>query len=61
VLMQRRDAGALAAAWHELLARGPDRAATRRFAEGFGWEATTRGQLEIFSRVAAGSATERSV
>jgi glycosyltransferase involved in cell wall biosynthesis len=60
VLMQRRDARALAAAWHELLARGPDRAATRRFAEGFGWEATTRGQLEIFSRVAADCASERS-
>jgi glycosyltransferase involved in cell wall biosynthesis len=51
VLMERRDAAALADAYRRLQERYPDRAATRRFAEGFGWEPTTRGQLEIFSRV----------
>lgn len=29
----------------------PDRAATRRYAEGFGWQATTAGQLAVFRRV----------
>ena len=55
VLMERRDAAALADAYRRLFARYPDRAATRRFAETFGWEATTRGQLEIFRRVAGGA------
>ncbi len=51
VLMKRRDAAALAEAYHDLAARPVDREATRRVACGFDWESTTRGQLEIFSRV----------
>ena len=31
----------------------PDRAATRRYAEGFGWEDTTAGQLAVFRQVLA--------
>jgi hypothetical protein len=26
----------------------------RRYAEGFGWDATSRAQLELFGRLAAG-------
>jgi len=37
-----------------LLRDPPDRAATRRYAEGFGWEETTQGQLDLFRRVLAG-------
>ncbi|MDX6749970.1 glycosyltransferase [Geminicoccaceae bacterium 1502E] len=47
-LLQRCDPPAIAAAVRALLAAAPARAATRRYAEGFGWEATTRGQLELF-------------
>lgn len=36
-----------------LLAEPPDRAATRRHAEGFGWEPTTEGQLALFRRILA--------
>jgi glycosyltransferase involved in cell wall biosynthesis len=37
-----------------LLADYPDRTATRRYAEQFSWDDTTRGQWEIFSRLCAG-------
>jgi glycosyltransferase involved in cell wall biosynthesis len=51
VLASDRSADALAAAGRKLFAAYPDRAATRAYAETFSWDATTRGQLEIFSRV----------
>jgi glycosyltransferase involved in cell wall biosynthesis len=41
----------IAAAVRDLWADMPARAATRAYAERFGWEATSRGQLEIFRRV----------
>jgi teichuronic acid biosynthesis glycosyltransferase TuaC len=31
----------------------PDRAATRRYAEGFSWDATSMGQLDLFRRILA--------
>lgn len=34
----------------------PDRAATRRYAEDFGWEETSRGQLAVFHRIIAAGA-----
>lgn len=34
-----------------LFSAPPDRAATRAYAEGFGWEATTQGQLDVFRQV----------
>ena len=40
-----------AAAVRDLWADPPARAETRAYAERFGWEATSRGQLEIFRRV----------
>ncbi len=41
----------LAAAIAELLAAPPHREATRRYAEGFGWRATTAGLLELFGQI----------
>jgi glycosyltransferase involved in cell wall biosynthesis len=48
VLVRERTASGIAAAARELFSRYPDRAATRRHAQAFGWEATTRGQLAMF-------------
>jgi glycosyltransferase involved in cell wall biosynthesis len=36
-----------------LVAAPPARAATRLYAERYGWDATTRGQIELFTRVVA--------
>jgi glycosyltransferase involved in cell wall biosynthesis len=46
-------AAALAVALRERLAAAPDRARTRRYAEGFGWESTTHGQIALFSEILA--------
>ena len=48
-----RSAGAIVSAVNRLFADLPGHAATRRYAEGFGWEDTSRGQLEIFTRAIA--------
>jgi teichuronic acid biosynthesis glycosyltransferase TuaC len=50
----------IAAAARDLLADPPPRAATRAYAERFGWEETSRGQLALFRSVLAQSA-RRSV
>jgi glycosyltransferase involved in cell wall biosynthesis len=50
-LMERRDASALVAAWRALMAEAPARAATRQYAEGFSWDATTQGQRKLFKEV----------
>lgn len=55
-LMRERSAGGVAAAVKELRATLPDRSATRRYAEGFGWQSTTQGQLDIFGRALARTA-----
>jgi glycosyltransferase involved in cell wall biosynthesis len=58
-LVEERTAEAIAAAVRRLLARRPDRDATRRYAERFGWEQTTAGQLRVFRealRMTAGEA-----
>ena len=47
----QRNARTLADAISTLLENLPDRAATRRHAEGFGWDATTRGQIELFRKI----------
>jgi glycosyltransferase involved in cell wall biosynthesis len=54
VLMAERTPEALAAAAQQLFANYPDRAATRRYAEGFSWDATTAGQLDLFRSVVNG-------
>jgi glycosyltransferase involved in cell wall biosynthesis len=51
VLMAERTPEAVAEAVQRLFARSPDRVATRRYAEKFSWEETTRGQLQLFERV----------
>jgi glycosyltransferase involved in cell wall biosynthesis len=60
-VVQRREAGlilrentaeGIAEAVRDLLAAPPDRAATRRYAEGFGWGETSAGQLALFRRIA---------
>jgi len=51
LLMRERDAGSLAEAWQVLAVNTPERAATRRHAEAFSWDATTQGQLQLFNQV----------
>ena len=48
-----RTAEAIAAGVAALAAAAPARAATRAYAEGFSWDATTEGQLVLFRRVIA--------
>jgi teichuronic acid biosynthesis glycosyltransferase TuaC len=48
VLMEERSAQGVADAVNTLRASYPERAATRRYAEGFSWDATTAGQLRLF-------------
>ncbi|HEY1288906.1 MAG TPA: glycosyltransferase family 4 protein [Burkholderiales bacterium] len=57
-VVKERSASALARAVRELFARPPERDATRRFAEEFGWGATTKGQLQLFRRVLAASSPQ---
>ncbi len=49
LLVDQRTPAALAAALRQLLAAPPDRAATRRYAERFGWDETSRGQERLFA------------
>lgn len=51
LLLARRDAPALAAAWVHLHTQLPSREDTRAHAETFSWEATTQGQLRLFREV----------
>ena len=55
LLMAQRDAASLALAWRNLMANTPERQATRNHAEGFSWDATTQGQLNLFKRVTNGA------
>jgi hypothetical protein len=52
--MDERSARGVADAVRRLRADTPDRAATRRYAEGFSWEATTAGQLRLFNQLVQG-------
>jgi glycosyltransferase involved in cell wall biosynthesis len=56
IVVLERTPREIAHAVQSLLARPPARDATRRYAEGFSWEATTAGQLRLFEAVAAGRA-----
>ena len=51
LLMRERSAPALAEGFARLFAAYPERDATRRFAEGFSWQATTVGQLRLMRAV----------
>lgn len=54
-LTEDRSAAAIVRATRALIADMPERQATRRYAEGFSWDATSRGQLDIFERAIARS------
>ncbi len=54
VLMGERTASGVAAAAKQLFQNLPERAATRRYAESFSWDATTRGQIRLFEAILAG-------
>jgi glycosyltransferase involved in cell wall biosynthesis len=56
IVLEERSAAAVARAVGALLANPPDRSATRRYAEQFGWDATTRGQLQLFRQILAAGA-----
>jgi glycosyltransferase involved in cell wall biosynthesis len=51
VLFEPRTHEALGAAIRQLLRNPPGRDQTRRHAEAFSWDETTRGQLTLFERV----------
>ena len=53
VLMAERSPQGVADAVNALRANYPDRAATRRYAEGFSWDDTTAGQLALFRKIRA--------
>jgi glycosyltransferase involved in cell wall biosynthesis len=50
VLMAERTPQGVADAVNALRANYPDRAATRRYAEGFSWDDTTAGQIRVFQQ-----------
>jgi len=52
VLVQERSGKGIAEGLTRLFAQMPDRAATRRYAEGFSWDETTQAQLALFRRLA---------
>lgn len=52
LLVESRNPAGIAAAIAQLLERGPQRPEVRRYAEGLGWDATTRAQITLFERVA---------
>jgi glycosyltransferase involved in cell wall biosynthesis len=51
VLMPERTSEGIARAVRTLRDNYPDHAATRRYAENFSWDATTEGQIQLFSRI----------
>jgi teichuronic acid biosynthesis glycosyltransferase TuaC len=53
LLVARREPDVLAQAMLELLERGSDRMRVRAHAERFGWEHTTRAQIDVFRRSVA--------
>jgi teichuronic acid biosynthesis glycosyltransferase TuaC len=53
VLLAERSAAAVADGLRRLFADPPERAATRAWAERFGWDETTQGQLRLFERLVA--------
>ena len=53
VILDENTAADIARAARALQAAPPDRAATRAYAERFGWEETTQGQLRVFRDVLA--------
>ena len=52
-IAEARTADGILAAWHELLSRKPNRTATRRFAENFGWGPVVEAQYTLYAKVLA--------
>jgi glycosyltransferase involved in cell wall biosynthesis len=61
LIVERRDAAHIARAVAALLDQRPDRAATRRYAERFSWDDTTRGQERIFASLGEPESALREV
>jgi glycosyltransferase involved in cell wall biosynthesis len=59
-LMPSLDANGVIAAITELRRMPPDRAATRRYAEGYDWQSTTDGQVALFREILARPKADRS-
>lgn len=55
-LVAERSGDAFAQAVRALLTAAPDRAAVRRYAEGFSWDATSQAQLRLFQSLAGAQA-----
>ena len=53
VLTKDRTAEAVVEAVERLFRNLPDRAATRRYAEGYSWDDTSQGQIRLFSNIVA--------
>lgn len=53
VLMPQRTPDGLVQALAQLRANYPEHAATRRYAENFGWQPTTQGQIDLFHSIMA--------
>jgi glycosyltransferase involved in cell wall biosynthesis len=54
-LFKDRTPEAIAATVRAVMAQPIDRAATRRYAEGFSWDDTTRGQIDLFRSILDGT------
>ncbi|MBL8379251.1 MAG: glycosyltransferase family 4 protein [Burkholderiales bacterium] len=54
MLLEERTVAALLKALRQVRDATPDRAATRRYAEGFGWLPTSHGQVDLFRSIIAG-------
>jgi glycosyltransferase involved in cell wall biosynthesis len=52
-LVRERTPSAIVESVLSLAQSGIDRVATRRYAEGFGWDATSKGQLDLFQGILA--------
>lgn len=51
LILGENTAAGIAAAVRDLAGAPPDRGATRRYAEGFGWGETSLGQYELFKKI----------
>jgi len=58
--LTKRDAAAIGVQIAALMADRPDRAATRRYAEGFAWDETVEGVLRVFGEAIAARANHRT-
>ena len=54
-LFKDRTPDAIAATVRAVMAQPMDRAATRHYAEGFSWDQTTQGQIDLFRAIVASS------